>query len=169
MSETLKRDQAVALSKLRPDEALAKARSISDPWYRAQALAWVARFSPRDAVKLAAEASQAARECDDVYKQVAVRAWEVAALAESGHLAEAKKSLDGAIRDSTRVTPVASKAEAMFLLLQAASRIGASERDFVHERLKCECPADSHWRCKRALKNAQLICSGGQLPRQFFW
>ncbi len=75
VSDTLKRDQAAALAKTSIKQATAKARSIEDPWYHAQALAWVARFSAANAVEFAAEASSAVRKCDDAYKRVAVRAW----------------------------------------------------------------------------------------------
>src|SRR5437762_234297 len=100
MSDTLKRDQVSALAKLKPEQALSKARIIKEPWFRAQALAWLARFSTTDAIRLAEEASRAAQKCDDAYKRVAVRAWEIAALAETQHMPQAKKSLASALHDS---------------------------------------------------------------------
>lgn len=55
MSDTLKRDQATELAKRAPDKALNKARTITNPWFRAQALAGVARYAPSDTLQLAAE------------------------------------------------------------------------------------------------------------------
>lgn len=169
MSDTLQRDQVAALAKLQPAQALSKARGIQDPWFRSQAFAWLARFSPKDAAKFAREASRAAHECGDAYQRVAVRAWQVAALAEIGHGTEAKKALATAVQESVDIIPVSSKAEALFLLLQAAARIGTKEREFVHDALQNTCAADGHWRSKRALRNAELIREGKLEPRQFFW
>lgn len=83
MSATNQRDRVATLSsKCNPAKALAQARRIVDPWLRAQALSWVARFTDGDVVAVAAEAAKASRECEGDYKKSAARAWEVAALAD---------------------------------------------------------------------------------------
>ena len=49
--------------------ARALARSISDPWYRCQALAWVAHFAPKAQFKAIAQESLAAgNAADDPYQ-----------------------------------------------------------------------------------------------------
>ena len=169
MSDALLRDQAAALAKSKPDQALVKARSIKGPWYRAQALACVARYLPKNAVQIANESSKAARECDDAYKRVAARAWEIAALAEVGSVKQARKSLGEALKDSDEIVPCASRAEALMLLLAAASLINSKEVNQVHDKLKSACSADKHWRSKRALRNAELVRDGSVEPRRFFW
>lgn len=169
MTATLQRDQAANLAKSHPGPALKKARSIEEPWFRAQAAAWVARYSPGETVSLAKEAARAAQQCDDAYQQAAVRAWEIAALAEVGSTAEATRALKAAVETSRSIVQPRSKTESLILLLQAAARIGPRQRDWVHEALKQACGQDSHWRSKRALRGALRICSGEVQPRPFFW
>jgi hypothetical protein len=43
MSATDERERAIKKAKTNFHEALSLARKVSEPWYRAQALAWVAR------------------------------------------------------------------------------------------------------------------------------
>ena len=112
MTATLQRDQAANLAKSHPDRALKKARRIKEPWFRAQALAWVARYSPGETVSLAREAARAAQQCDDAYQRAAVRAWEIAALAEVGSTAEATRALKAAV-ETSRSTGAASERCAM--------------------------------------------------------
>ncbi|MDD5056270.1 MAG: hypothetical protein PHQ60_00260 [Sideroxydans sp.] len=198
MSATSQRDQASNLAKQNSLEALKKARAILDPWFRAQALSWVARFTDGDPIKIASEAANAASLCDDEYKKVAVRAWEVAALAERQKFNEASKALHEAITESKMVSPNSSKAEALTLLLHASTQIGSNEAIVVSKSLISNCGDDSHWRCLRAILDAasilakqnmdaaknftsliadektrkkaeKIIQSGGQNPRPFFW
>lgn len=169
MSATLQRDHASTLSKSSPKKALAQARKVSEPWFRAQALSWAARFTDSDPVAVASEAAQAARECEDNYRRSAVRAWEIAALAERDCAKEARKSLSEALAIAQGVEPMSSRSEALLLLLQAAFRIGRGEAERVNEILKASCPVDEHWRCKRAVRDGERMLSGELAPRVFFW
>ena len=169
MSTTLQRNRAGTLSKSNPAKALAEARKIGDPWFRAQALSWVARFTDGDAVAVASEAAKAARECEDDYKKSAVRAWEVAALAERDCKTEARKSLSEALALGKCVEPISSRGEALALLLQAAFRIDLGEAKRVYEILRAACPVEEHWRCKRAVRDGEKMISGELEPRPFFW
>lgn len=169
MSATLQRDQAFALAKRDPRKALEKAQSIADPWFRAQALASVVRYTEDDPIKVARQAAKAASECDDEYKKTAVRAWEIAALAERRLVAEARKGLNAALSQSKRVTPLSSRAEALMLLLQAAFRIGHADAKGIAEELKSSCGGDSNWRCKRAVRDAGKLIAGELDARPFFW
>ena len=105
MSATSERDRVNSLAKSDSRKALGKARGIGEAWFRAQALAWVARFADEDPRGIAREAAKAAGECDDAYKRSAVRAWEIAALAEREFKAEARESLDEAVALGKEVTP----------------------------------------------------------------
>ena len=67
------------------------------------------------------------------------------------------------------VNPISSRSEALFLLLQAAFRIGPAEADKVYEILRTSCPGDEHWRCKRAVRDGGKMISGELEPRAFFW
>ena len=169
MSSTLQRDQASGLAKTNPNKALDIARKVSEPWYRAQALSWVARFTDADPVSIAREASKAASVCDDSYKQSAVRSWEVAALAERGFTSEAKKALKETLNVAITVQPISSRSEALFHLFQAAFAISDAEAAKVHSILIETCPAGEHWRCKRAIRDAAQMISGELQPRKFFW
>lgn len=169
MSATTQRDRATSLAKSRPNEALKQARQVDEPWFRAQALAWVARFADSDVIEIAAEAAKAAAEGGDKYQQCAVRAWEIVALAERDYKSEASKRLREALNTAKNVEPVSSRSEALFLLLQASARIGPADAVNVYEVLKSLCPAGEHWRCQRAIRNGAKMMCGELQPRPFFW
>jgi hypothetical protein len=168
MSTTLQRDQVASLAKSDPKAALKRARKIDDPWFRAQALSWVARFTDADPPAVALQAAKAASACDDDYKRSAVRAWEIAALAERDHLPEAEKILKAAVALAKSVQPVSSRAEALLLLLQAAFSISSASAAMVCTALEASCPAE-HWRSKRVLRDARKLLDGQLEPRPFFW
>jgi hypothetical protein len=169
VSATSQRNHAGTLAKSNPKKALDQARKVDEPWFRAQALSWVARFTDGDPVAVASEAAKAARECEDDYKRSAVRAWEIAALAERDCTTQARRSLTEAVSLGKSVTPISSRSEALFLLLQSAFRIGRDEANKVYEVLKTCCPADEHWRCKRAVRDGGKMIEGKLEPRAFFW
>jgi len=169
VSATLQRDHASTLAKSSPKKALAQAREVNEPWFRAQGLSWVARFTDGDVVAIASEAATAARECEDDYRRSAVRAWEIAALAERDFKKDARKSLSEAVALAKRVEPASSRSEALLLLLQAAFKIGRDEAERVYEILKASCPVDEHWRAKRAVRDGGRMLSGESEPRAFFW
>ena len=169
MSATLQRDHAATLAKSNPKKALDQARKVIEPWFRAQALSWVARYTDGDPAAIASEAAKAAGECEDDYKKSAVRAWEIAALAERNCTTEARKSLRDALAQGRSVEPKSSRSEALFLLFQAAFTIGRDDANKVYEILKTLCPSDEHWRCKRAVRDGGKMISGEVEPRRFFW
>jgi hypothetical protein len=157
------------LAKSNPKKALDLARKVNDPWFRAQALSWVARFTDGDPVAVASEAATAARECEDDYKKSAVRAWEIAALGERDFATEARQSLIEALSLAKSVKPISSRSDALFLLLQAAFRIGRDEGYKAYQTLRTSCRADGHWRCKRAVRDGGRMIAGELEPRAFFW
>ncbi len=169
MTATLQRDQAIELAKTDALKALAKARSVSDPWFRAQALSWVARFNDSAPEPIAAEAANAAATCDDDYKKSAVRAWEIAALAERKCLVKAKTALREAVRIAGQVQPPASRSEALLILMQAAFTIDRDTAADVSAQITQSCPIGDHWRCKRAATHASQMLEGTLEPRKFFW
>ncbi len=169
MSATRQRDHVCTMAKSNPKKALEKAKGVSEPWFRAQALAWVARFTDSDPVLLAKLAAKAASECDDDYKRSAVRAWEIAALAERNEPDHAEHALKEAVSLAERVQPISSRSEALFLLFQAAFPIGRKQAEKVWARLEATCPEAEHWRCKRNRRDAQRILDGSREARPFFW
>lgn len=169
MSPTEQRDRVQALAKSRPREALQQARQVGDPWFRAQALSWVARFTEDDVVAIAAEAAKAAAQGSDNYQQSAVRAWEIAALAERNHIQEARKRLHEVLAIARHVEPASSRSEALLLLLQAAAKIAHEDADSVYEVMRQSCQPEEHWRCKRALRDGARMVAGELQARPFFW
>ena len=88
-------------------DAERRACGIGDPWYRAQALAWVARYAPdADVERVARLSLEAAAECDDAYRQTAAAAWVVRALLERGRRDEALLMLEIALHGVPRITPI---------------------------------------------------------------
>jgi hypothetical protein len=169
MSATTERERAISLAKDRPGDALRRAREVSDPWYRAQALSWVARFTDGDPVAIASEAALAAQEADDSYQRCAVRAWEIAALAERDHILEARRRLFEILPTLINVRPPSSRSEALLLLLQASAKITNEDAEHVYEVMKISIQPEEHWRCKRALRDGAKIISGALQARLFFW
>lgn len=146
-----------------------KARHVSDPWFRAQALSWVARFAKTDVVAIAAEAAKAAVVGKDTYQQTAVRAWEIAALAERAYVSEARKSLCELLPAAKLVEPAASRSEALLLLLQAGAKITEEDAEAVYQIMKASCEPESHWRCRRALRHGAQMIAAELEARPFFW
>src|SRR4051794_33850963 len=115
------RDRAIHLTRTgNPCKALALAREVSVPWNRCIILAWVARFAPADEVpKIAEEALMAARKSEDAYQRLAVLAWPLRALIEREQRGKAERLLRDALPQITHVTHPVSRADALFLLVQA--------------------------------------------------
>ncbi|UJB70431.1 hypothetical protein HRE53_04805 [Acaryochloris sp. 'Moss Beach'] len=108
MSATKQRDLVARLAKTDSPRALQKARKISEPWFRAQALAYVARYCDQAPTSVANQAAKAAEACVDTYQQCAVRAWEIAALAERSHTKSAASRLQAVLskaRQKNRLHP----------------------------------------------------------------
>lgn len=171
MSATTHRDHAQNLAKSNPAKALVLARSNADPWFRAQALSWVARFAETDGevLSITSEAARAAAECDNSYKRVAVRAWEVAALAERNLSKQARSILDAVLKESGLIVPLSSRAEALMLLLHAAIGIDGTSAAKVFRKLEGDCGNDTHWRCVRAVRNGAALLESKAPRRLFFW
>ncbi len=157
MSAPQQRDQVSRLAKHNPDAALVIARKISEPWFQAQALSHVARHTKNNPLAIAQEARVAAQSCDDAYKSIAVRAWEIAALAERQETKAACTAFVTAVKQSDTITPMSSRSEALILLLQSAIHIGTQEMSRAAKALITVANSDSHWRCQRAVKNAVAI------------
>lgn len=155
MNSTQLRDRAHVLAREDPDAALAVARQVPEPWFRAQALAAVARWSSDQQVeRLVREALVSADKCEDHYGRAAVAAWPIRALVERGRETLAAKALAGARQHALAATPVGSRAEALFSLLEGSWHLGAdSRRQLVEDLLRLQ-GQDTHWRVGRALVRA---------------
>lgn len=149
------RDQASQLARTDPRAAAALARRIEDPYFRCQALGWVARYAPADEVLGFAQAAMdAAGDCDDAYQQVVASAWPIRALFETGRGDDGLLFLELSLGAVPRVTPPSSRAEALMQLLQAGFEAGREFRRGIAFALAELADADDHWRVKRALRDA---------------
>ena len=149
------RDQAVSAAKSDPERALRLARQVSDPWYRAQALAWVARFGPAGSVQeLALESMRAAREGSDPYQRLAGLAWPVRMLAERGMRDHACSIVTEALAELRSVDPPSSRSEAAYLLFQAAFDVSSELREQLASLLVEIASSDTYWRTHRNVVDA---------------
>ncbi|HJT13653.1 MAG TPA: hypothetical protein VJ790_13620 [Dongiaceae bacterium] len=81
MSPTDARDEAIALAKTDTATALVRARAIADPWFRSQAIAWIARFAAAAEV---APILKEARESSQVAEGRVQNRWFIG-MANAGH------------------------------------------------------------------------------------
>jgi hypothetical protein len=189
------RDRASALARSDTPAALGAARDIRDPWYCAQALAWVARYAPDgDVEAIAAESLRWSRRCPDAYQRVAAAAWPLRALVERGSLALARARLAPLLDEERDVEPPSSRSEALLLLFEACFDLGSDSREALARRLAAVHDASGHWRSRRNLREALSMLAAvepqlasavtasvtdervlgraatpGRTPRPFFW
>jgi hypothetical protein len=151
MTPTELRDQAIAVAERDPPAALKLAREIHAPWFRAQALAYVARYEVEDrSLSTAMEALGAAAEADDMYKALAVTAWPIRAMLERGHHETARCELNRLLELTPRIEPESSRSEALFYLYQATFPMGDDVRECIARALVALAnKEDAHWRTKR--------------------
>ena len=167
MTPTRYRDQVAQLAKSDAAKAIEIAEKISDPWFQAQAWSHLARYADKP-LQFSRKAAKSAAFGKDDYQRSAVRAWEIAALAERKYNVQARRSLTDAVELAVSVTPVSSRAEALLLLVQAAFKISKQDAVRVAEILQTSC-SSSHWRAARARRDVASMLKGEMPPREFFW
>ena len=146
-----------------PEQALAIAREIEEPWFKCQALSHVARYWPHDDYQsLLKEAVKAADSQGDRYKRVTVSAWPVRAYLERGCATPAKALLERQARESANIENMGSRSEALFMLFQAAKPFAeAIWRPVFWALVEATEPALA-WRQRRNLRlAAMMIASDG--------
>ena len=155
MNPTEARDSAASLAPGNAKQALAKALTIKDPWFRAQALAFVLRYIDRGRIhEVAKLAAAAIASTDDDYKGSAVAAWPIRALIEREYSHMAQTMLDVALARAAIATPHSSRASALALLLQAAWPLGKATRRSISSAIAQVEREDGFWRVREALLDA---------------
>jgi hypothetical protein len=167
VTSTNYRDQIAELAKTDTEKAAKITREIRDPWFEAQAWSHVARYADSP-LEFAAKASMAATKTKDDYQRSAVRAWEIAALAEQEYFDQARQALTEAVELAKIIDHEGSKAEALLLLFQAAFKVSKDDATYVAKLFE-ETSSLTHWRAKRALKDIASMLQGERPPREFFW
>ncbi len=166
MTPTLYRDQVAHLAKTNVAKAIEIAEKIQDPWFQAQAWS-LTRYADKP-LTYSRKAAKSAAQGKDEYQRSAVRAWEIAALAERKCDLQARRSLNEAVELAVSIPQISSRAESLMLLFQAAFKLSNEDADSVAEVLQSSCPL-THWRAKRARKDAAKMLTGEWPPREFFW
>lgn len=167
VTPTIYRDQVAQIAKTDTEGAAEITRKLTDPWFEAQAWSHVARYADRPLI-FTRKAAKAASKTKDNYRQSAVRAWEIAALAELEYFDHARQVLSEAVELALTIEHEGSKAEAIMLLFPAAFKISKTDAELVARLFEQTSPM-THWRAKRAKKEIALILSGERPPREFFW
>jgi hypothetical protein len=158
VSDSTLRDHATRLAQTDSTAAEEAAARIGNPWYRAQAYAWVARYAADDQlIRLARESMDSAGSCDDPYQQAAASAWVVRALLERGRRDEALQMLEIGLHAVPRISSPARRSEALFLLYQAAFAASEEIRRSLLFALAETHDGSDHWRVARNFRDALVM------------
>lgn len=164
MSAVHERGHVFNLAGPHPEKALILARSVSEPWYRAQSLAFVAWRLPEHCIRVAKEAAIAAETCISLFEQSAVRVWEIEALARCGFASEAIQSLRSSVETALRIETDSGRSESLLRLLESSCRFEARVFERLYDQLVASCDPNEHWRCKMNLKHAKNLKNGNLSP-----
>jgi hypothetical protein len=139
-------------------KALALARQIIDPGYRAQALAIVARYASAELVSpIVRESLDSAFEQGDPYRVVAVSAWPVRALVERNETALLPPLLSDLVKRSRDIDNPVSQLGALSSLWCGAFSFLHPETDIILEEFVRACESANSWRAGASMEQIILI------------
>ncbi len=165
MSATTTRDLVTRLATTDNPAALALARTITDVWYRTQALAWVSRFAPEAKFKaIVLESLAACSAADDPYQAVGAAAWSIRVLVERVHSNEVLCLLPKLLTRAADIANPVSRLDALFLLWQAVFPGGITVHQQVLEPLVEACQQADSWKSSDTLRQVALILASDALP-----
>ncbi len=164
MNPTHERGHAINLAGYDPHKALFLARIVSDPWYRAQSLSFVAWCLPDHCVEIAAEAAMAAARAPNHYQQSAVRVWEIEALARCGYWSEAIASLKSSVETALQIELASSRSQSLVQLLESSHRFEFLVFQDIYYKVIAHCDPREHWRSRMNLKYAKKLKDGEIVP-----
>ena len=160
MTPTIAREKAIKLATSDTEVALDVARSVGDPWYACQALAWVARFAPDDRfTAIVDEAFAVGRQAEDPYQIVGSAAWPLRALVERGHTERLASILPELLNLAMRIESPASRSEALKLVYEAIFPAGRRSWLSVLDVLARATYPAIHWRQSRNIRDAVLMAA----------
>jgi hypothetical protein len=151
------RDAAASAAAAYDGNALARARAVADPWYRAQALAAVAWYARDEWMRIAREAVAAAEACTDAYGRAAVRAWPLRVLIDRGGPAAAAPVFDHALREAAQIAHPVSRVDALALLLHSTAPYDAGMRERAAAALAGAARVSASWKGAWHMRNAALM------------
>lgn len=153
------RDRVTKLAKTDFAAALKIACAISDVREQIQSLGWVARYAPSGEVRrVIAAVNKVAGTSTDFYADSMALAWPLRALQESDHGNLISPLLETAVQLSANARPVASRADALVLLVHAVLPHGLQTAKPAIAALD-SIASDSHWRVVRALTDVALLAN----------
>lgn len=157
VSPTKARDSAIGLAKTDTTAALALARTIDDPWFRSQALAWIARFaSEADFPPILSEGRESSWAAGDKYKIVGSSAWRVRAVIERGNTSAAAAEMPELLRCAAEISHPVSRLEALFLLFESVFEADGCRR-LVLDALIDACQVAKSWKSGDRLREAAVV------------
>ncbi len=157
MSPTEGRDGAVALAKTDTAAALERARAISDPWFRSQAIAWIARFAAAaEATSILKEARESSWAAEDKYRIVGSSAWRIRAMIERGEQQAAADELPDLLKCAADINQPVSRLEALFLLFQSVFEVDNCRRAVLDALLEA-CHGAKSWKSGDRLREAAIM------------
>ena len=154
------RDAVALIAPTNTAEALALARQISDPWYRCQALANVARYASdwELVTPLAQESLDTAVQHKDFFRVVTLAAWPVCALAERNQTDLLPLWIGDLMKCSRDVNNPVSGVQALLTLWQGTFSLPSSiETDIILEELVRCCEVARSWRAGATMEKTILI------------
>lgn len=158
LTPTGQRQRAIDLAASDPEQAIAVARAIEDPWFRCQALAYVARYWPDDDFPIILrEASKAADSQDNWYNRVTVSAWPICAYLERGCQLPAKNLLNRYVKEASNIENMGGRSEALLMLLEAAKPFDRKLWEPVFRALVQATAPALAWRQLRNIRKAAAI------------
>ena len=174
MSATQERDRVARIAGSNSASALRIARNIDDPWFRCQALAYVAwnTANHKRFLGLVAESLESGWSIRDANRSVTVIAWPVAALAKRNYSRpDAMKRSVGILREViTQLTEViakepnpASRADALMLHIHALSPSRRELRKGLLGLLVKECRDATNRKRQRQLEEAAMVIAPDDL------
>lgn len=157
MTPTEARDRAQHLSKSDTATALAVAQEIDDPWFRAQALAWIGRFAEKNGYRdIIAAAQRASWDAKDIYAAVGAAAWWLRALIERGATDDVLAELPRLIDASQQIPNPVSRLDALYLVFQAVFDVEGARRQLL-EALLAACASADSWRAGRCRSDVAVM------------
>lgn len=159
------RELSIKLASRNPKRAVEVARAIEDPWFRCQALAYVARYWPgEDYEHFLREATKAAESQDNCYKRVTVSAWPIRAYLERDGRPPAEKLLKQFSGEATNIENMGGRSEALFMLFQAAKPFDRDLWQPVFWSLVQAMEPALAWRQTRNIRNAIAMIAADHAP-----
>jgi len=119
MSATTERDAVIQMASSNPENALRRARGIDEPWFRCQALTFVAAAEndPKARERLVREALSAADEQSEPNRIVTVSAWPLRVMSRSGTQDALEKEVRRLLGIIATEPHAVRRADALFMLL----------------------------------------------------